>query len=1134
MACQQRFSSLQILLWLSFFVCLWACATVAAQEPELEEQTNGSELPNVQAMGQAVFGPHGDWLAISENQQIAIYDVKAGRVSRRIPAAEKSAIAAHPSANTLAIFSEPNALAISSETSITVYDVLSGKVLWNRALLVPCSFISFNADGSRLVGICQAEGSGQGIVENWNAVDGSPLPRPKLPDDLVASGPFSNDGWWVVCSKKHPAGARHIVSASKDHLVVDLETGQALGNVEGGSVLGVSAKTHTALVLSPGMNKRILLDVVTGKALSSDKAHGWPRTAQVSHDGSNFLVMDGNLSDVSIVNATTGQVTHPSWRPVAAVAAAIGPDGDQLAFATAGIVTLSRTSHLEETRTIGNPDVLDRIRRWVQPDASEHESRWLLAKQCGEQTRKIRNSQDHADAFLACIEKAEPGSLDCEAIYLGMKNSDALAIAGAACQDKLLKNLKEGIDLSPEGQSSGRASYRMISTFGSPRSFPPLTVYLDSGRLIAVLGADASWALWDAATGNHLSFHKPFDSTKPISVRAFDPTKPILVQDRYAWLRDSFHIVEKEFGLSQSDIDFDHKSSKAGEARSTDGRQLFTYYPHPGHENNDPNDQLLLQEAGLHVFDAASRKPLFDIPEALTVFGPPAVLPKGKVLIGPEQGNTVGIWNRNTGERLGTLYALQEGEWLLTTPSGFFDGSPRGWNEVAWRLPNEISTLPCEAFFNEFFRPGLLAELLEGHAPRPPRDMAQIDRRQAIVSLSGEGLTTAQRTVSVHIQLAEAAPGAGVRDARLFRNGTLVKAWRGDFALNNGRAQLDAAVPLITGENRFVAYAFNHDNVKSEDAVLSIQGTAPARKGTAYILAVGVNRYSNPEFDLRFAVPDAQYLAQTLSETETNLGDYRKVVAVNLLDQEATRANILLALSILAGSANADLPAGAPAQLANLKPSQPEDMVAIYFAGHGLAWDDHFYMIPQDLGYSGPRQALSQSLQSVLRSSISDLDLEQAFAPLDAAHILLIIDACNSGKLLDAEDQRRGPMNSKGLAQLAYEKGIYVLTAAQAYQAALESEKIGHGYLTYALAEEGLKTPLADTRPKDGQISAVEWFEYASERVPQIQNENLSQPRSFVFELDQSGTVPHNRLQTPRLYYRRDQPGGEAIVARMK
>jgi hypothetical protein len=38
---------------------------------------------------------------------------------------------------------------------------------------------------------------------------------------------------------------------------------------------------------------------------------------------------------------------------------------------------------------------------------------------------------------------------------------------------------------------------------------------------------------------------------------------------------------------------------------------------------------------------------------------------------------------------------------------------------------------------------------------------------------------------------------------------------------------------------------------------------------------------------------------------------------------------------------------------------------------------------------------------------------------MDAGHLLMVIDACNSGQALEAEEKRRGPMNSKGLAQLA-------------------------------------------------------------------------------------------------------------------
>src|SRR6266542_2079306 len=57
-----------------------------------------------------------------------------------------------------------------------------------------------------------------------------------------------------------------------------------------------------------------------------------------------------------------------------------------------------------------------------------------------------------------------------------------------------------------------------------------------------------------------------------------------------------------------------------------------------------------------------------------------------------------------------------------------------------------------------------------------------------------------------------------------------------------------------------------------------------------------------------------------------------------------------------------------------------------------------------------------------------------------------------------------------------YEKGMYILTAAQSYQAAQEASQLGHGLLTYALVEEGLKQAAADSDPKDGEVWVREWL----------------------------------------------------------
>src|SRR6185436_3257594 len=188
------------------------------------------------------------------------------------------------------------------------------------------------------------------------------------------------------------------------------------------------------------------------------------------------------------------------------------------------------------------------------------------------------------------------------------------------------------------------------------------------------------------------------------------------------------------------------------------------------------------------------------------------------------------------------------------------------------------------------------------------------------------------------------------------------------------------------------------------------------------------------------------------------------------------------------------LPPGSASALSKLQQAQPEDAVLIFFAGHGAAQGARFYLIPHDLGYSGARDALTaETVKTILSHGVSDLELEAAIEGVDAGQMLFVLDACNSGQALEAEEKRRGPMNSSGLAQLAYEKGMYILTAAQSYQAALEAAQLGHGLLTYALVEEGLKTAIADSEPKDGLVNAREWLNFATERVPQMQEEKIKQ-----------------------------------------
>ena len=968
------------------------------------------------------------------------------------------------------------------DDTIKLWDVAARREL--RTIWDTAEAIAFSPDGTLLAG-----GSRLKYIKLWDVTSGEELRTLNGHTELVNSVAFSPDG-------------KLLASGSYDNTIRlwDVSTGSLLETLKrdssGVNSVAFSPDGHT--LASGNADKTIRLwNLSTGTELRMLGTHADAvREVVFSPDG-KLLASGSDDKTVSLWDTSTGQ--HLLTLKVLTnnvFSVAFSPDGKALASTDGNSIKLWDVASGRQLRTLGgNAGSIFQIK--FSPDGK------LLASAGG--TGKSDPIEQGVSHLWDIASGRLAGTLGSHIVYggIGLFSPDHKLFAVGRV-DKTIKVW----DMTGADEP--------LRTFKHTDAVLSVAFSAD-GKLLAGAAQDGTVKVWDVTSGQEIRTIKGNDAD--VLSLTFSPDGKMLASSRgnYVDLWDiSSGTALRELSVESAWIYL--------VAFSPDGKLVAG----------------LSKEKKITLWDVATGQELAkpaDIPSWVKI-----------PLIGKINNQTIRADSRSTRttlidvstkQELASLIALDEKGWVVVTPDGLFDGSPAAWNNITWRFNNNtFDYKPVEAYFNEFYYPGLLAEIFAGKHPRAATDISAKDRRQPQLRLVvAETQTKTQaasttRHMKITMNVSEVAgdkdhkTGSGAQDVRLFRNGSLVKVWRGDVLKGQRSVTLEATVPIVAGENKFTAYAFNDHNIKSSDAELIVTGAESLkRQGTAYILAVGVNNYANEQYNLKYAVADAEDFATEVKRQQESLKRYAKVEVSSLADSQATKANIAEKLAELA------------------KQVQPEDAVIVFFAGHGTAQGNQFYLIPHDLGYDGPRENLAEAgLQKILAHSVSDRELEKLFEPIDAGQLLLVIDACNSGQALEAEEKRRGPMNSKGLAQLAYEKGMYVLTASQSYQAAQEAAKFGHGFLTYALVEEGLKQGAADREPKNGSIDIREWLNFATDEVPKMQEQNsLDALRGrgrfipFVFDghlgIPKTETGARDNVQRPRVFFRRELEANPLVIA---
>ena len=304
----------------------------------------------------------------------------------------------------------------------------------------------------------------------------------------------------------------------------------------------------------------------------------------------------------------------------------------------------------------------------------------------------------------------------------------------------------------------------------------------------------------------------------------------------------------------------------------------------------------------------------------------------------------------------------------------------------------------------------------------------------------------------------------------LLENGadpTIDDAWgltAAKLAKNEGQTKIARILEKAEKQTSLRLQADNRPKVSTQPVgvapVMQISGVAQR-----WAVVVGVSDYQDSRIpSLRYAAADAKSFYNWLISPE---GGSQPPARVKLLiNEKATGRNVKEALFVW------------------LKQAIEEDMVVIFFAGHGSPespdFPENLFLLPYDAQYD-----------SVATTGFPMWDIETALKRfIKAKKVVVIADACHAGGVGEAFQIARranraielNPISSglQNLSQVG--DGVAVITASDDKQLSQESKDWGggHGVFTYFLLK-GLEGEADYNRDKT--VTLGELIPYLSEQV---------------------------------------------------
>ncbi|MDX1350579.1 MAG: WD40 repeat domain-containing protein, partial [Putridiphycobacter sp.] len=275
----------------------------------------------------------------------------------------------------------------------------------------------------------------------------------------------------------------------------------------------------------------------------------------------------------------------------------------------------------------------------------------------------------------------------------------------------------------------------------------------------------------------------------------------------------------------------------------------------------------------------------------------------GKLMISRGANGEIIVWDYVTKKQIYTYMQINRNDWLVTAPSGHFDGS-----KAALELVNYVSGMEVvriESLFDKFYTPGLAKRMMAGEKlndsgsnfkaliSNRPELAFQIPNSKTRSTVVQNDSSVISKTATFSIDVVMVENSSDVSQIKVYNNGKLIETeFRDKNLVFRGEKEYAKTfnITLIDGINEIKAVAVSNERVESDPIRMTVSYDGEAAKTDLYILSIGINQYKNSNYNLSYAVKDAADFSKTLSKGGESL--FNKVYNYSIENAQANKTEI--------------------------------------------------------------------------------------------------------------------------------------------------------------------------------------------------------------------------------------------------